>query len=409
MLTTVANSLFDRLIDAFPPNRPYGRVEIRRDPMPEPVRAYLAHLLDVKLRELLEDDLPSGAWVDAYAAEVKSARTAYVEALSNHQAVPALEWADVLRSATHETLRYLVRPADTLLDTVFDRERRPVRSEIVLERIGYFAPYPYFGNVVEAYFQQKDETRIDRERFEGLVTRTDRQMTSDFSPHQWRRLLDPLVDVLRAAGRRDVPLELLKIFLEEKEADGPIRRMKRLYGLDGFVPFDALEEIFVKESEPTGGRTKRADRHASDERPASKSRGGAVPLWKQFEHGYEPEVDEPQREPAEAVSDSAEQPLWKQFRKAPQAPPPSDGAKLTDLERTVLGERGAKNRDLFVQHLFSGKEKDYESTLRRLAHAGSWSQASQIIAQDVFLKHQVNIYSDPAVTFTDAAEAQYRS
>lgn len=408
MLTTVANSLFDRLIEAFPPNRPYGRDEIRRDPMPDPVRAYLAHLLDVKLQELLDDDLPSGAWVDAYAAQVKSARTAYVEALSNHQAVPALEWADVLRSATHDTLRYLVRPADTLLDTVFERDTRPVRSEIVLERIGYFAPYPYFGNVVEAYFDQKNETRIDRERFEGLVTRTDRQMTSDFSSRQWRRLLDPLVDVLKAAGRRDVPLDLLKIFLEEKEADGPIRRMKRLYGLNGFVPFDAIEEIFEEEAEPTRERAKQTDRQVSKERSASSSGSGAVPLWKQFERGYQPEEDEPQHEPVETVSGPSE-PLWKQFRKAPQTPPPNDGAQLTDLEITVLGKRGAKNRDLFVQHLFSGNKQDYESTLRRLAHAGSWSQASQIIAQDVFLKHQVNIYSDPAVTFTDAAEAQYRS
>ncbi len=136
------------------------------------------------------------------------------------------------------------------------------------------------------------------------------------------------------------------------------------------------------------------------------------PLWKQYEQGgptEEPVVEAP------AQNGASSEPLWKQFRKTPESPArkssTASGAEspLADLERAVLGARGARNRDLFVRHLFSGDREEYESTLRKLQDVGSWSEASKVIAQDVFLRHQVNIYSDPAVAFTDAAESKYRS
>ena len=94
---------------------------------------------------------------------------------------------------------------------------------------------------------------------------------------------------------------------------------------------------------------------------------------------------------------------------APGVPPDSSEAPtgLTGLEHTVLGERGARNRDLFIQCLFHGKEQAYEAVLQRLEGARDWSEASQPIANEVFLKHQVNIYSPPAVTFTEAVEARF--
>ena len=83
-------------------------------------------------------------------------------------------------------------------------------------------------------------------------------------------------------------------------------------------------------------------------------------------------------------------------------------ARFEDLEMEVLGPRGARNRELFIRHLFAGDRNEYESTVRKLQSIGTWAEASKVIAQEVFLKHQVNIYSDPAVAFTDAAEMRYR-
>ncbi|MEX1054414.1 MAG: hypothetical protein WED81_00185, partial [Rhodothermales bacterium] len=130
---------------------------------------------------------------------------------------------------------------------------------------------------------------------------------------------------------------------------------------------------------------------------------GPMPLWKQFERV--PSAVPSQAREVHPVSTSPE-PLWKKFRKEPGSS--SELSALNQLEQSVLGGRGARDRDLFVKHLFAGSLDEYENTLRRLQEAPNWSQASQIIAQEVFLRHKVNIYSEPAVAFTDAAEARYR-
>jgi hypothetical protein len=118
-------------------------------------------------------------------------------------------------------------------------------------------------------------------------------------------------------------------------------------------------------------------------------------LWKRFR---------PEDEPRPVDGDGGTRTVARE-REVPADP----GDDLAALERSVLGDRGRRSRDVFISDLFGGSMDDYRQTLHRLQAATNWSEASQIIAKEVFLKHQVNIYSSPAVAFTDAAEAQYAS
>ena len=123
-------------------------------------------------------------------------------------------------------------------------------------------------------------------------------------------------------------------------------------------------------------------------------------MWKRFVHA--PEIEEPEAAP---YADEPEAiPLWMRFRSAAEP----GAADLPMLEHAVLGEHGYRNRERFVKNLFSGSAEAYEQVLRRLYTAPTWTQASQIIAQDVFKAHRVNIYSPPAIAFTNAVEARYR-
>jgi hypothetical protein len=82
-------------------------------------------------------------------------------------------------------------------------------------------------------------------------------------------------------------------------------------------------------------------------------------------------------------------------------------ADCAAVEQAVLGSTGIHNRDLFIRHLFDGNRQDYEHVLGWIEAAPTWAEASKIIASEVFRKNQVNIYSDPAVLFTDAVEARF--
>jgi hypothetical protein len=159
-------------------------------------------------------------------------------------------------------------------------------------------------------------------------------------------------------------------------------------------------------------------------------------MWKQFEQ------EAPRRSTSvDADPDDEAQPLWAQFRRDPSASnsPPNEAASsphvpstnsssaspspasasappgdttsandqedLADLEGAVFGQAPAPKRAVYVDALFEGDEAAYRQTLIRLRAADRWSDASQVIARDVFRAYQVNIYSDAAVHFTNAVEA----
>ena len=147
--------------------------------------------------------------------------------------------------------------------------------------------------------------------------------------------------------------------------------------------------------------------------PAAESEPSDEPLWRRIARQQGVEVVE--SEPTADADPGGAAPLWQRFaeptaslaRPAP-TPPPLSGS-LDDVERRVLGETPGDRRAWFVGELFGGAAEDYHRTLLALDGTRSWTEATQVIARDVFQKHRVNIYSDPAIAFTDAVEANAAS
>jgi hypothetical protein len=128
----------------------------------------------------------------------------------------------------------------------------------------------------------------------------------------------------------------------------------------------------------------------------------AAPLWKRFfarpeaAHNVEPSAA---NTPAAAtVTETSETP------ETPAEPADS----LDALEQRILGPMPPAQRKRFIKHLFRGDAGKYVTVLHTLDAADSWTDASRIIARDVFRPARVNIYGEHAVAFTDAVEARFR-
>ncbi|HLT48750.1 MAG TPA: hypothetical protein VK002_16060 [Rubricoccaceae bacterium] len=171
--------------------------------------------------------------------------------------------------------------------------------------------------------------------------------------------------------------------------------------------------------EPTP--TPHAPPPAADE-PEADEPEEIEPLWLRLARRREAErpshehtAPEPDPAPPAARSPQPEaeaEPLWKRFAAgaadAPAADAPARPAEpLARLETRVLGPSATERRAWYVANLTGGSEAAYRAVLEQLDAAPSWTAASQIIAREVFRKHHVNIYSDAAVAFTDAAEARF--
>ncbi len=431
MPSALAAPLFDRLIDAFPPDRAYPPAAFEGEPMPPPVAHFLARLLERRLRYEAERlELPRSPWFDAGHAGVHRARGALVDALAQQGHFPPEAWEASLQQAVEQVAAYLVRPAAALEAFVF-QDAAAVPAADVERRLGYFSGYGYLHETVRMYFQQKNVDEIDPARFAELLRHIDRRMTRDYDAEAWLRLLAPLFDLARRAlpGSEDgVPVWLLRAFFDDKDAGAVTQRLQAAQERQGVEALDeaGLRRLLEKPDPPAAApEADRAAKPPLTAPPPDETPQGHVPLWKQFQRGNAPAA---QRQAAPARARAPEEPprpsparealpRWMQFRPdaAPATPAPTTkptpaaptATDLAGVEQAVLGDTGARNRDLFVKHLFEGAAADYERVLRRIETAPSWAEASQIIAEEVFRKNQVNIYSDPAVLFTDAVEARY--
>ncbi|WP_263810135.1 hypothetical protein [Salinibacter pepae] len=373
---SLADALSERLLDTFPADQAYTKADWATDAMPGPLRHYLTHLLrHHHRREARQLRRARTDWVDYDHPEMEQATHAFLNATEQHLQVPRDQWTDTLRTAARRTTNYLVRPVPTLRAFVFEDAAGAVPVPQVQWRMRFFGPYAHLRNAVQAFADKQDRDAFTPDAFERVLRRVDERMTADFDADRWLDLLDPLFDTARCATDLHRPTD---------EASAP------------------------------------------QSNSSSEAAPEATPMWKQFEQDARP-----RRTETDASNDDA-QPLWAQFQQRPSdgsrqtsasSPPPgadssssSDGRStasdpddaLSALEREVFGPSHTPKREVYVDALFDGDRDAYRRVLKRLRTVDSWSDASQIISDDVFRPYQVNIYSDAAVHFTNAIEATFR-
>lgn len=459
LMSSLAEPLCERLLRSFPATQSYTKADWEGDAMPAPMRHYLDHLLRHhgqrearRLRRARTD------WVDYDHPEMEQAVRTFFATVEDHTQVPQDEWADTLRTATRRTTAHLVRPVSLLKSFVFDDHADPIAVSRIRWRMQFFGPYGYLREAVQAFAEKHDREALEPETFERVLRQVDGRMTADFGPDRWLRLLDPLFEMARwATGREQVPLSLLRTFFDEKKASRIVERLEtyeRESGAEAVAP-ETLHRLIetATQASPAEDHDSPAPHSAeqflesppesSSESPSPQDRPApsspepdalsendrtdeATPLWKRFQQGQsrqEPDSD--------GSRTDGSQPLWTRFeqgrtvprpdteteedtppQRQPTSPPRSQSGApedaLSSLERDVLGTGNPSHRGVYVQKLFQGDEAAYRRVLEQLRAAESWSEASQIIASEVFQAYQVNIYSDPAVHFTDAVEARFK-
>ena len=441
MTRALADSLADALLRELPPERAYDRKALQEVALPGPVAHFLRHALDEQARrEVVRLREARTGWIDYDAPDVREAFETLAQSAQNHARIPAGEWEAALHRATRETGAYLVRPRAALRRFVF-AENDSVPARHVLQRMNFFSAYSYFGSVLRQYAEQREIERMNADRFAEMLRHIDQRMTSDHTPAEWSRMLKPLFAFAGRARRGPndaAPAPLLRAFFEEKERDDLAARLPR--GEEALTREDLRRRLEADNEAPAAGQQSATSGEPDDQTRQKAGDGGddegPVPLWKQFQPGERGGTPEKKREQSpgaerrrsgETEASGEAVPRWQQFRggggrggsestsggsegasssSRQREPSPSDA--LSDLEREVLGERGAKNRSYYLDNLFGGSRENYRATLRALRGAESWSEAQQVVAREVFRKHQVDIYGDAAVSFTDAVQQRFR-
>lgn len=431
MADRLADRLLPHLHDAFPSDRCYRRDALtdRPDVLPEPI----AHYLSVDLREHARShvrEIEADPWIDDRDETLRSRLTRLEEELDGAVRFPADVWHDRIEEAVRRVCRFVRTPIDELVGFVFREDgTRPV--DVVVRRMEYFQPYGYLRDVFRAYLERKSVEIVDRDRFDTVLRRIDREMVSDYDADKWTRLMGPAYQLARPLtdSKSDVrvPRSTLRSAAESREftalADELSGRSEDALTAEEFrrsVERALTERTGTRKADPADAPASTASEEASD------ADSGPQPRWRQFRQSQSRASDA--TEPPRSDDSDSDAPLWKKFRRphgssdasrASQASTESSGERdasgrhgepdpLEEIEREVVGLIPTDQRERFISKLFDGSRDEYRRILRRLSQVGTWEQASSIIADEVFVPHQVDIYSEPAVTFTDLVEARYR-
>lgn len=461
-LNDAAEALARRLLQDIPPRQPVAREAL--DGLPTPVARLLHRQLDARADR--EAASPVTPWIDADHPAIRDARSSWRDAARTAARVPAEVWEDTLAEAARDALAYLVEPAPALAASAFADADEPLPTPLVLDRLRALSPFPYLVEIVERYVEKKGLGHIDRDGLERLLQRIDHRMVAGFSADEWIALLDPLFELLEDAvpagllsgafetrGQHQLVADLageavsqdaLRAHLAHALATAPAPEATTKPP----APAPSVEAKPLPPPPPViGSKFNAPEDTAPDDsdvlgpaRPveiiepmvpmASLSTSGATitdavvtveaaagedePLWKRHVGSETLPADMP----------STDTPLWAQFSetrptgasqtvasavesstKPAASPALRADASLDDLELAVFGASDPDRRAWYTEELFSGDAADYRKTLLQLDAARTWTEATDIIARDVFRRHSVNIYSDPALTFTDAVQA----
>ena len=278
MLSATADALRQRLLEAFPPDRPYRRADLAAEPMPPMVAHYLEHLLDERLRRHAQFAL-SGPF-DADSVAVRSVRERFLRALYTAAQFHADEWEAALSEAADRSVTYLVRPARVLAAAVFERQRGTLPLPAVLKRMERFAGHDYFVEGVSYYAAEPDsDPEIDDVGFAKLLVQIDTYVAERRSARGWVDSARPFLALARLfPDDPGIGARLLQTFFEPRLPLVAERLEDERFGLDEARLFTLLTDAGLPPDPPGDEPFADDDARAADVLDADADTLPAVPV-----------------------------------------------------------------------------------------------------------------------------------
>ncbi len=456
MLDSTIEALRNALASRFPSVTRRDKHEIETGDLPPSISSFLVLHLERKAREELGQlDFAGLRWIDIDHANVRQCLDALAHEANEHAVVPKDEWDQCLREATRFTVEATIDPRTALVKLVFGDDEAQVPADHLISRLRRFDAHPPLRDAVADSLQRRPEDTYSRERFQSIVAKVDDLRTDGFTANDWLDELSIVCELLAEVGLpKALPAEQIAAFLAAQRC-GSEARVVATAGREHITPEEAKDLIeAASPTEEPEDNLSEAQKSAPQEwslfSQAVESGGAererdpaSVPLWKRFQKDFnapmgsitredrpedrstppDPTTDakapspdrvarpKPVTQDSDEHGERSQRPLWQQYRssKPGSKTDNSQAPDLQELELGVLGPDAARGRGSFIDDLFGGDEKAYLDAMDELSHANTWSEASQVIADRVFKRYKVNIYSEPAVAFTNAVEARYRA
>lgn len=386
--------------------------DIHRAEVHPAIKAYFLYEVEKLLDEERKNEQRSGKF--SYGLpEVISLHRQIDSILIKQYQFDREEFENLLDQSVHFAFNYLCRPQWTLLNFIFEEQRRVTVSHLY-RKLRYCVDYSYFPKTIQRFMNERGLAEIEYQEFKEVVGKIDAHITSLHSSRELAELLRPLIRFLEAGiptplfSGSILPINAAIVFFEDKDLTD-IRNELEVERDHNKVEKVTVEELAVMIAHARGEseegileideRKPQPDEDRFVESPVTMEETGAP----EEEQRGEPEsvadeegtTDHGSLSPESMTVSSPEvEALHQPTKEAVQELP--DVYALVPLNQ----------QKLFVRKIFNKDEVEFRNVLDRLNRSESWDEAS-VILDEVFEQQNVDPYSKAAILFTNTINSRY--
>jgi hypothetical protein len=320
------------------------------------------------------------------------------------------DFALMLDHAVHFQFNFLCRPQWTLLNFIFENQRRRPTSDI-RRKLRYCVDYEYYAEIIKRLIDDRGLAEMEYDEFKELLEKIDNEIVSRHSSVELALLTRPLLRFIESAlpvpparlADSRIPINAAVVFFEDKKLNDIKDRLESERDKNGVTEISLKELAVLIEKVRT--RNEEADVvFPEDPGEAAKTEETQADVAAVAAPKAEPVLIS--KTPVKIFSDFEEdEPI------TVPAPPPGEASygDLTDSGILVNLHSlfSPSEEKTFIKKVFQKDDLLFRESLDQLNKMTEWKEASQYL-QQIFLTNEVDPFSEVAIMFTDKVQARFQ-
>jgi hypothetical protein len=320
----------------------------------------------------------------------------------------------MLDHAVHFQFNFLCRPQWTLLNFIFENQRRRPTSDI-RRKLRYCVDYAYYAEIIKRIIDDRGLAEMTYEEFSELLEKIDNEIVSRHSSVELSLMTRPILRFIEPTqtaprvtlGDMTIPINAAVVFFEDKKLNEIKERLETERDKNSLtqVSLRMLANLIEKvRTRNEDAEVVFPDEHVAEKEQEKRTEKVETP------QPVSPDQAATPRGPVKVYSDFYDE-------------QPKEGSPIptTDQSTSVLAEGGGEVGELvnlqslfspseektFIKKIFDKDELLFRETLDQINKMTSWGEASQYLRQ-VFLTNDVDPFSEVAILFTDKIQRRFQ-
>jgi hypothetical protein len=324
------------------------------------------------------------------------------------------DFALMLDHAVHFQFNFLCRPQWTLLNFIFESQRRRPTSDI-RRKLRYCVDYSYYAEIIKRFIEDRGLAEMTYEEFTELLEKIDQEIVSRHTSVELALMTRPILRFISSANLAQgqelteprIPINAAIVFFEDKKLNDIKERLEAERDRNEIADLSLRQLANYIEKV----RTKNEDAEVEfpEERPARQPEGPiAKPEESAKQEEAAPEALKAPKTPMKVFSDFEED---KPF--VISQPEPSENLEGSDIEPAPSGELvnlhslfTPSEEKTFIKKVFQKDELMFRESLDQLNGMTEWKEASAYL-QQVFMTNDVDPFSEVGILFTDKVQCRF--